>query len=163
MLLRFCQADGFLSSQEFKKASQVRESHLVLSHAPLLSEESAGGALLFTVAVMEHCNPTGTLAEYQRRSFQVQFSPTWVVTLVSSGAHVFAFGGFGATGDGGEQDSEATVTRQLVEACRDQRAVRAVIAAPVSQSGMNKHAHWTASRGRSCHGDRSPGSGGGRS
>lgn len=82
---------------------------------------------------------------------------------MSSGAHVFALGGFGAAGDGGVQDSEATVTRQLVETCRYQRAVRAVIAAPVSQSAINKGAHWTASRGRSCHGDRAPGSGGGHS
>lgn len=136
----------------------------MLSHAPLLSEEGAGGALLFTVAVMEHWNQTGTLAEYQGYvSLQMQFSPTWVVTLVSSGAHVFALGGFGAAGDGGVQDGEAAVTRQLIEACRYQRAVRAVPTAPASQTGFNKHAHWTASMGRSCHGDRAPGSGGGHS
>lgn len=91
----------------------------MLSHAPLFGEVGAGGTLFFTVAVMEHWNKTGTLAEYQTRSLQVRLSPTWVVTLVSSGAHVFALGGFGAAGDGGVQDSEATVTRQLVEACRD--------------------------------------------
>lgn len=82
---------------------------------------------------------------------------------MSSGAHVFTLGGFGAAGDGRVQDSEATVTRQLVETCRKQRAVRAVISAPVSQTGLRKHAHWTASRGRSCHGDRAPGSDGGHS
>lgn len=142
----------------------MRKSYLVRSHAPLLSEEGAGGAFLFTVAVMEHWNQTGTLVEYQCYvSLQMQFSPTWVVTLVSSGAHVFALGGFGAAGDRGVQDSEAAVTRQLIETCRYQRAVRAVPAAPVSQTGINKHAHWTASMGRSCHGDRAPGSGGGHS
>lgn len=93
-------------------------------------------------------------------------SPTWVVTLVSSGAHVFALGGVGAAGDGGVQDSQATVTRQLVETCRDQRPVRAGTAAAASQTDLKKkikHAHWTASRGRSFPGDRAPGSGGGRS
>lgn len=54
----------------------------------------------------------------------MQFSPTWMVTLVSSGAHVFALGGFGAAGDGGVQDREAAVARQLVETCRHQRSVR---------------------------------------
>lgn len=62
------------------------------------------------------------------------FSPTWVVALVSSGAHVFALGGFGAAGDGGVQDGEAAVARQLVETCGHQRSVRAVIAAPLSQT-----------------------------
>lgn len=33
---------------------QLRESYLVLSHAPLLSEICAGWTLLFTVAVMKH-------------------------------------------------------------------------------------------------------------
>lgn len=93
----------------------------------------------------------------------MQLPPTWVVTLVPPGAHVFTLGGFGAAGDGRVQDSEATVTRQLVETCGDQRAVRAAIAAPASQTALYKRAHWTASRGRSCHGDRFPGSGGGRS
>lgn len=82
---------------------------------------------------------------------------------MSSGAHVLALGGFGAAVDGGVQDSEAAVTRQLIETYRDQRAVTAVTAALASQTGTNQHTHWTASRGRSCHGDRAPGSGGGRS
>lgn len=86
-----------------------------------------------------------------------------MVTLVSSGAHVFALGGFGAAVDGGVQDSEATVTRQLIEAYRNQRGVTAATAALASQTGINEHTHWTASRGRSCPGDRAPGSGGGRS
>lgn len=82
---------------------------------------------------------------------------------MSSGAHVLALGGFGAAVDGGVEDSEATVARQLIETCRNQRAVTAVTAAPASRTGINEHTHWTASRGRSCHGDRAPGSGGGRS
>lgn len=57
-----------------------------------------------------------------------------MVTLVSSGAHVFALGGFGAAGDGGVQDREAAVARQLVETCGHQRTVRTVIAAPLSQT-----------------------------
>lgn len=89
----------------------------MLSHAPLLSEEGAGGALLFAVAVVEHWNQTWILREHQRRQLEVRFSLTRVVALVSSGAHVFALGGFGAAGDGGVQDGEATVTRQLVKTC----------------------------------------------
>lgn len=52
---------AFLSSRrdffnkDFKTGiSQHRKCYLVLSHAPLLSEEGTGGALLFTVAVVEH-------------------------------------------------------------------------------------------------------------
>lgn len=81
------------TARDVLKVARDVAAFLVLSHAPLLGEEGAGGALLLTVAVMEH----------------------WVVALVSSGAHVFALGGFGAAGDGGVQDSEATVARQLVE------------------------------------------------
>lgn len=44
----------FFNGQDFKNISQGRKGYLVLSHAPLLSEEGAGGALLFTVAVVEH-------------------------------------------------------------------------------------------------------------
>lgn len=55
----------------------------------------------------------------------MQLSLTWVVTLVSSGAHVLALGGFGAAVDRGVQDSEATVTRQLIETYRNQRGVTA--------------------------------------
>lgn len=82
---------------------------------------------------------------------------------MSSGAHVLALGGFGAAVDWGVQDSEATVTRQLIETYRNQRAVTAVAAALALQTAINGQTHWTASRGRSCHGDRAPGSGGGRS
>lgn len=67
---------------------------LVLSHAPFLGEVGAGGALLFTVAVVKHC----------------------MLTLVSSRADVLAFWGLCATSDGRVQHSEATVARQLIEA-----------------------------------------------
>lgn len=51
---------------DFKNGiSRGRKGYLVLSHAPLLSEEGAGGALLFTVAVVEHWNQTWALAERQ--------------------------------------------------------------------------------------------------
>lgn len=66
---------------------------LVLSHAPFLSEVSAGWTLLFTVAVVKH----------------------WVVTLMSSCTYVFALWWLCATGNGRVQDSEPTVTRQLVK------------------------------------------------
>lgn len=48
----------------------------------------------------------------------LQFYLTWVVTLVSSCAHVLALWWFCATGDGRVQDSEPTVTRQLVKTCK---------------------------------------------
>lgn len=67
---------------------------LVLSHAPFLSEVRARRTLLLAVAVVKH----------------------WVVTLVSSRAHVLALRWLRAAGDGRVQDSEAAVTRQLVEA-----------------------------------------------
>lgn len=66
---------------------------LVLSHAPLLSEVGTRWTPLVTVAVVEH----------------------WVVTLVSPCTHVFALRWLCSTGDGRVQDSEPTVTRQLVE------------------------------------------------
>lgn len=70
MLLRFCQTDGFSLMARISKnsISQGRKGYLVLSHAPLLSEEGAGGALLLTVAVVEHWNQTRVLAERQWRS-----------------------------------------------------------------------------------------------
>lgn len=67
---------------------------LMLPHAPFLSEVRAWWTLLLTVAVVKH----------------------WVVTLVSSRAQVLALWWLCAAGDGRVQDSEPTVTRQLVEA-----------------------------------------------
>lgn len=59
----------FFNGEDFKTGIfQGRKGYLVLSHAPLLSEEGAGGALLFTVAVVEHWNQTRVLAERRRRS-----------------------------------------------------------------------------------------------
>lgn len=66
---------------------------LVLSHAPFLREVSAGRTFLLTVAVVKH----------------------WVVTLVSSRAHVFALGWLRSTGDGWIQHSGPAVTRQLIK------------------------------------------------
>lgn len=66
---------------------------LVLSHAPFLSEVCARRTLVFTVAVVKH----------------------WVVALVSSCAHAFALWWLCATGDWRVQDSEPTVTRQLIK------------------------------------------------
>lgn len=66
---------------------------LVVSHAPFLSEVSAWWTLLLTVAVVKH----------------------WMVTLVSSCAHVFALWWLRAAGDGWVQDSESAVTRQLIK------------------------------------------------
>lgn len=66
---------------------------LVVSHAPFLREVSAWRTLLLTVAVVKH----------------------WMVTLVSSCAHVFALWWLCAAGDGWVQDSEPTVTRQLIK------------------------------------------------
>lgn len=66
---------------------------LVLSHAPFLREVCAWWTLLFTVAVVKHR----------------------VVALVSSGTHVFALWWLCAAGDGRVQDSDSTVTRQLIK------------------------------------------------
>lgn len=118
-------------------------------------------------------------------------SLTWVVTLVSSRAQVFTLRRFNAASDGRVQNGEATVTRQLVKTCThmepwhssktqyhkegkkkkggdtddvkeqnnsvDTRVINT--APPEDDCGT----HWTASRVHSFHGDRAPGSGGGRS
>lgn len=53
----------FFSGEDLTNGiSQGRKGYLVLSHAPLLSEEGAGGALLFTVAVVEHWNQTRVIS-----------------------------------------------------------------------------------------------------
>lgn len=66
---------------------------LVLSHTPFLSEEGAWRTFLLAVAVVKD----------------------WVLTFVSSGAHVFALWRLGAAGDGWVQHTEPTVTRQLIK------------------------------------------------
>lgn len=98
------------------------------------------------------------------------FYLTWVVTLMPSGAHVFALRGLRTTGDGRVQDGESTVARQLVKTCRHKNQGVTWDAGSShkeeEQRGKVKTfslTHWTASRDHSFHDGRAPGSGGGHS
>lgn len=58
MLLRCCKRGTTTSEtkggKERRRVDVSSDCYLVLSHAPFLDEVGAGGALLFTVAVVKH-------------------------------------------------------------------------------------------------------------